>query len=111
MRIPGSERAVVEIRKLRDYVLNPFHLRGRHKARVFEASLGYTGEHSVALQQEILEAVHARDDARLVTTDDFGERYVLEFEVEGPKGKVEIRTIWIVRRDEDFPRLVTCYLL
>jgi hypothetical protein len=40
MKLPNGERAVVDIRKLRDYCLSAKHRRGRHKARVFEAALG-----------------------------------------------------------------------
>jgi len=34
MKLPGGERANVDVAKLRDYCLNPTHPRGRHKARV-----------------------------------------------------------------------------
>jgi hypothetical protein len=39
MKLPNGARAIVEIRKLRAYCLNPQHPRGRNKARVF-ASVG-----------------------------------------------------------------------
>lgn len=42
MKLPGAERAIVDIRKLSDYCLSPEHLRGRNKARVFAATLGLT---------------------------------------------------------------------
>jgi hypothetical protein len=42
MSLPNGERAIVEVAKLRDYCLSPTHPRGRHKARVFAASLGIT---------------------------------------------------------------------
>jgi hypothetical protein len=34
-RLPNSERAILDIRKIEDYCLNPEHPRGRHKARLF----------------------------------------------------------------------------
>ncbi len=37
MIVPNAERAVVDIRKLRDYCLNPLHDDGKHKARLFAA--------------------------------------------------------------------------
>ena len=37
MKLPNGERAVVDVRKLQDYCLNPHHSRGRNKARVFAA--------------------------------------------------------------------------
>lgn len=40
MKLPNSEKAFVDIAKLRDYSLNPEHESGGHKARVFRAALG-----------------------------------------------------------------------
>ena len=42
MRIPNAENAMVDIRKLRDYCMNPLHPEGKHKARLFAAALGMT---------------------------------------------------------------------
>ena len=42
MIIPNAERAVVDVRKLRDYCLNRTHDQGKHKARLFEYRLGMT---------------------------------------------------------------------
>jgi hypothetical protein len=39
-RLPNGNLAIVDIRKLKDYCLNPHHWRGRHKARVFWTALG-----------------------------------------------------------------------
>ena len=44
MRLSSAQHAVVDPAKLRDYCLNPKHPRGRHKARVFAASLGMTAD-------------------------------------------------------------------
>ena len=38
-----------------------------------------------------------------------GQMYILDFPAQGLRGLVTIRTAWIVERDTDFPRLVTCY--
>jgi uncharacterized protein DUF6883 len=38
--LPNGDRAILDLRKLVDYCLNPAHSRGRHKARVFRDSLG-----------------------------------------------------------------------
>jgi hypothetical protein len=40
MNLPGGGDAIVDIAKLRDYCLDSRHPRGRHKARVFAATLG-----------------------------------------------------------------------
>ena len=41
-KLPNAERVEVPIEKLRDYALNPLHDEGKHKARVFLATLGFT---------------------------------------------------------------------
>lgn len=41
MGLPNGHRAELGT-KLEDYVLNPAHGEGRHKARVFESALGIT---------------------------------------------------------------------
>jgi hypothetical protein len=38
--LPKRNEAVLDIRKIEDYCLNPSHPRGRHKARVFREALG-----------------------------------------------------------------------
>ena len=39
-KLPNCTNAVVDLAKLRDYCLNIGHPEGRHKARVFRATLG-----------------------------------------------------------------------
>ena len=56
MKLPGGERAVVDIAKLRDYCLNDLHPRGRHKARVFASALGLTVADADVLQRSLLNA-------------------------------------------------------
>jgi hypothetical protein len=51
MIIPHADRAVVDIRKLRDYCLNPLHDEGQHKARVFAAVLGMTAADAAVLRE------------------------------------------------------------
>lgn len=49
--IPNAENAVVDIRNLRDYCLNPQHDQGKHKARLFLSSLGMTADNAEELRQ------------------------------------------------------------
>lgn len=55
MLIPNAENAVVDIRKLRDYCLNPKHAEGKHKARLFLSSLGMTADDAEELRQILFE--------------------------------------------------------
>jgi hypothetical protein len=40
MLLPNGDRAEVALSRLADYLLNPAHPTGKHKARVFAAALG-----------------------------------------------------------------------
>lgn len=111
MKIPNANRAVIDIRKLTDYALNPDHPEGGDKARVFAAALGFTADNSELLENALLNAVQS-DDAIIGKKNAYGQRYRVDFEITGPNGKTAIvRSGWIIRFDEDFPRLATVYVV
>lgn len=110
MKLPNSERAVVDIRKLRDYCLNPEHRRGRHKARVFAVALGLTADDAEELRDALLAAARG-DDAIPAELDNYGQRYVLDFDMSRANRRATVRSSWIVRRGEDFARLTSCYVI
>lgn len=110
MKLPNAELAVVDMAKLVDYCLSPDHPRGKHKARVFEAACGLTAEHAESLRDQLLEAAR-QGDAMGGPDVGYGDRYVVEWVVEGPSGKALARSLWIVRQEEDFPRFVSAYIL
>jgi hypothetical protein len=62
-----------------------------------------------ALRAALLMAA-ASGDAQPTASDQFGDRYVLEFDIEGPRGKGIVRSTWIVRRGERAPRLTSCFV-
>jgi hypothetical protein len=111
MKLPGGDRAVVELAKLADYCLDETHPRGRHKARVFAARLGLGRADAALLRAELLRAAASSPDAVQGAVDGFGSRFGLDLVVTGPKGSGVVRSAWIVRTGEDFPRLTSCYLL
>jgi hypothetical protein len=110
MQLPNPENAVVDLKKLRDYCLSAEHPRGRHKARMFAAILGFTAKDAEELQQALLSAAHTYE-AFSMGGDDYGQRYAVDFPMDGLGGTAAIRSLWIVRHGENFPRLITCYVL
>jgi len=110
VKLPNPERAVVDIHKLRNYCLNPEHRRGCHKARVFAASLGLTADDANYLREALLGAVR-ENDAVPAEHDEYGKRYVVDFMARGPVGEATVRSSWIIRQGEDFPRLTSCFVL
>lgn len=71
MPIPNAENAVVDLRKLRGYCLNPEHDDGKHKARLFSSILDMTADNAEELRYILLEVVRTHE-ARLGRHDDFG---------------------------------------
>jgi hypothetical protein len=110
MIIPNAERAVVDIRKLRNYCLNPAHDEGKHKARLFVAALDMTRDSAEDLRIALLQAVKTHD-ARLGRRDEYGQRYVVDFMLEWRGKRAMIRSGWIIEHGLDIPRLTSCYPL
>lgn len=110
MTLPNANRAFIDDRKLTEYCLSFEHSDGKNKARVFAAALGITKATYFVLKTAILEAVLTesavfQEETRRGTywQVDFTLRYLNKF--------ARVRSAWIIRRDEDFPRLVTCFVL
>jgi hypothetical protein len=109
MRLPHGDQAIVELVKLQEYCLSPTHPRGRHKARVFAAVLGLTADDAELLRDALLQAA-LTEDATPTEQDAFGQRYVIDVQMQGPQGTAIVRSAWIVRTGEQFPRLTSCYV-
>ena len=115
MKLPNAEKAVVDIEKLRDYSLNPDHPEGKHKARVFKEKLGTGRNDAEMLRQSILEAILTVEATEQQPTA-YGRRFVVDFtrrvdeQFKCVLSFVTIRSAWIIRNDEDFPRLTTCFI-
>jgi hypothetical protein len=58
-RLPHSDEAILDIRKIEDYCLNPSHPRGRHKARVFREALDLQRSDASWLRDVLLEAARS----------------------------------------------------
>jgi hypothetical protein len=109
MLLPNGDRAIVDIKKLRDYCLNPDNPRGSRKARVFKAALGMTKVDAPALRQRLLQ-VAVSEQAQVGELDRYGQRYTLDFELWKATRKVTVRSGWIILSSETVPRLTTCYV-
>lgn len=110
MPLPYANRAVVDIRKLRDYCLNPLHEEGQHKARLFAAALGMTAADAAALQTQLLRAIQVAD-ARAGRRDAYGQRYTVDVLLEWHGRQAMVRSGWMIEAGADIPRLTTCYPL
>jgi hypothetical protein len=109
-KLPRPESAIVDIRKFRDYCLSPDHPRGRHKARVFFSVLGLMADKAEVLREALLSAAISKE-ATPAVEDEYGRRYVLNFQISTEEGRATVRSAWIVRRGEDSPRFTRSYLI
>ena len=110
MKRPDASQADIDPRKLEDYCLSFDHPRGKHKARVFHSSLGVTSQNAAELEIRIREALET-EPCTPGPEDRFGRRYAVDFRWEREGRTATVRTTWIIRADEDFPRLTSCYVL
>jgi hypothetical protein len=108
MVLPNPDRAVVDPAKVRDYLLSREHPIGRFKAVVFEA-VGYHRDAWEILQADLL-AIAGLSGAILKETTLHGQTFELQAILTGPARRdLPVVTAWLVRRGEDFPRLITIY--
>lgn len=88
-----------------------YPLRDPNKRRAFEA-LGFGEEANN--WQELRDAVEEGlpfHPARFSHRDEWGTTYDVDMNISGPVDKqAPVRTKWIYRTGEDFPRLVTLYV-
>jgi hypothetical protein len=110
MKLPGAPDAIVEIEKLSDYSFSPDHPVGKHKARVFEASLGLRREHAVEMQNRLLDAARTYDCTATKNTT-HGQHYEMDFMLTHQGRSALVRAVWIIRHGEKSPRLVTFHVL
>jgi hypothetical protein len=109
-RLPHSDEASLDIRKLADYCLNLSHPRGRHKARVFREALDLQRSDSAWLRNVLLEGARS-GEATQVVADPWGTHWRLDVPIRRQGKSAVVRTTWIVRTGESAPRFVTCWVL
>jgi hypothetical protein len=78
MNLPGAERAIVDVEKLRNYCLNPAYPRGRHKARVFASTVRVFQADAEWLKAESLDAT-LQGGVKEADADEHPQRYVFTF--------------------------------
>ena len=108
MKLPNGDKAVVDEAKLLEYCLSPNHRRGKHKARLFEVSLGITATDADLLKSALLAAARTAE-ATPTKRNAFGQIYEILFTRAGKTRSAEVLSAWIVLDSDPTPRLVTCY--
>lgn len=108
MKLPSSDRALIEPAKVRDYLLDLTHPVGRFKAVFFE-SLGFTARNWEELSSELMRLASTHEAIPTATTR-YGRKYEVRGRIEGPGGRSELLvSVWIVLDGQDYPRFVTAF--
>lgn len=106
MKLPNAQNAVVDERRVREYLLSPSHPVGRFKAKFF-GCIGFAPEGWSGFVTA-LQRVATEGDAHLVEESEYGRKYVVPGRIAGPGGRLdEVESVWIIRAGDDKPRLVT----
>lgn len=110
MKLPYGDRLKVEQieDKLINYVLNPEHSDGKHKARLFKARLGINLNNRKILVDTLMHMGKTSTDFQDKNSP-YGKKYVLDFELATQEGFSKIRSVWMIRSDADYPSLITAY--
>lgn len=112
MKLPKGDQVqrTQIIDKLNTYALNTEHKDGKHKARLFKSKLGITFENKELLVQTLINV--AKNNNYIFTENSqYGQKYVIDFHLTTPSGTSKIRSAWIIRFEDNYPRLTTVYPL
>jgi len=103
-RLPNAARAIVEERRIREYLLNLNHATGGPKAR-FLIAHGFASDAWNLLQASL--TIHGRANRITRSIDTaWGIRHTVECNCPTPDGRNPcIRTVW--QMEDDAPRLLT----
>jgi hypothetical protein len=108
MKLPNAQLAVIDQEKVVGYLLNPAHPDNAGKAAFF-FSLGFNPAEWAVVVRAFHNLAQTTDVTRSMESP-HGQKFIVDGEIETPSGKrTAVRTIWIVDRGFDRPRLVTAY--
>jgi hypothetical protein len=96
---------LIDERKVREYLLSRSHPVGRFKARVF-AALGFDEGAADTFMGE-LRRIAAGGEISEVEDTEFGRKYTVPGDLNGPAGSAPVFTVWFQEYGQEDVRLVT----
>lgn len=109
-KLPNPDQAFIDLNKLTGYCLNSEHPEGQHKALVFKSALNIELNDMEILKNALLNAVK-NNKATFFESNQYGTKYTLEFEMTHQNKTATVKSAWMVRHNENFARLITCYIV
>lgn len=108
MKVPNYDRAYIEPDKLTRYLLNFDHSEGASKAIFYEA-MGFKLSNADELETELLRLV-CENDIHSVIENQHGTKYVVIGLFQGKQERTRLlKTVWLIEKNKEFPRLITAY--
>jgi hypothetical protein len=77
----------------------------------FLSALGMAASDAGSLQNLLLAAAAESDNVTMTGTDEYGYRYSLDCTICWYSRESVVRSAWIIKSGEEFPRLTSCYIL
>ncbi len=106
MKIPNSDRAIIELSKLTEYLLNTKHKRGGAKAKLL-LQFGYNLENWQQLESDIRK-FHLSEDVNVVKETAYGVKYEVSANLLTPSNRqLLVKTVWQIDTGTNSPRLIT----
>jgi hypothetical protein len=107
-RLPNEQLAIIDQRKVADYLLARNHPAGRAKAAFF-ARFGFTEAEWPRLRDALLDHMRLASIVSVADTP-FGRKYILEGLIAAPDGRnPQVRAVWFIATGDTTPRFVTAY--
>ncbi len=85
------------------------HPYGKEKAVTFKSALGITVNEAALLKEAIIKGLPG-NDCFIREKDEYGERFTVLMKIRIFQKEAIVITGWIIRNEEDYPRLTSCYI-
>lgn len=108
-KLRNHENAYVSLEKLTEYCLNEHHPYGKEKAVTFKSALGIGVNEAALLKEAIIKGL-PENDCLIREKDEYGERFTVLLKIRIFQKEATVITGWIIRNEEDYPRLTSCYI-
>jgi sugar phosphate isomerase/epimerase len=108
MKLPNAHLAIVEREKITEYLLNPTHPDNGGKSGFFH-TLGFERVDWAAFAAALRQLAITGEVTKSVESP-HGNKYIVDGRIDAPNtGSPMVRSVWIVDRGLEAPRLVTAY--
>ncbi|MDZ7899019.1 MAG: hypothetical protein U5N85_13475 [Arcicella sp.] len=106
MKLPNYENAFIAKEKILNYLLDEDNSKGKS---VFFNLFGYFKDNFEDLAIDLIKLASSEEVSETEQTK-FGLKFIISGNIIAPNGRsIVITSVWIIKNDENFPRLVTAY--